>query len=251
MKPKLTNNNSQYQPAEGEILQLFPVHMFRGYCPLDREVIANDVRNIVAEIQEKDPDNVDQNYTSYFYQEAREKTHQLPWFTDFANLLKDSYVEFVRTQYHNDVSYLTRHDIHLCAWVNRYEGNHEHEVHNHVNSLVSGTYYVKTKDTQPIKFFNPNMTGDFAVRPAVNSVIDLGIPNTKFWGTSGTQADVQITPQEGEFLLWPSYMMHCVPRASFDQRDNYERISISFNLIHNEELSDTNHGTQMSYGFLK
>ena len=42
------------------------------------------------------------------------------WFTDFANQMKDPYVEFVRSQYHVNFSNVSRHDIHLFAWVNVY-----------------------------------------------------------------------------------------------------------------------------------
>ena len=72
--------------------------------------------------------------------------------------MKDTYVEFVRSQYHVNFSNVSRHDIHLFAWVNVYNEPHQHEVHHHVKSRLSGTYYVDVnKTTEPIKFWNPNL----------------------------------------------------------------------------------------------
>ena len=251
MRPN--NPRTQYQPAKGEHLQLFATPMFRGFCPLNIDQVANDVRDIIAEIKERNPDGeVNNTYTSYFHGDSREKTESLPWFEDFANCMKDSYIEFIRLHYNYQVDELNRSDIHFCAWVNRYEGANWHDTHNHVNSLISGTFYVKTVDTQPIKFFSPNNVAEFATRARMEYYDDIqGLENMKVYGTPTMQHEIQVFPREGEFLLWPSYLMHGVPAPDPERADNYERISISFNLTHNEPLNNTQHGTPMSYNFLK
>jgi len=246
------SSKSLYQPARGEHLQLFATPIFRGFCPLNLKEIADDVRDIIAEVKQNNPDKpLNNTYTSYFHEDARDRTEMLPWFEDFANVMKDSYVDFIRLHYNFNVSELDRRDIHFCAWVNRYEGGNWHDTHNHVNSLISGTFYVKTVDTQPIKFWSPNNVGEFATRAQMDYYENIeGLDNIKVYGTPTMQHEVQVFPREGEFLLWPSYLLHGVPQPE-EQDDKYERISISFNLTHNEPLSNTHHGTPMSYGFLK
>ena len=67
-------------------------------------------------------------------------------------------------------------------------------------------------------------------------------------GTPGGMTDLEFRPQNGDFMLWPSYLLHTVPMAK--ARDNYERISISFNLQHAEDLGSYHHGDNFDYGIL-
>lgn len=240
-----------YSPARGENLLLFATPMFRGFCPLDVRQIADDIRDIVSDIQVAKKGHHADSYTSYFHQDQRQRTHELPWFTDFANCMKDSYVEFIRTHYNAKTDFLNREDIHFHAWVNRYDGKNFHNTHDHVNSLVSGTFYVKTKGTEPIMFFSPNNIGEFATRAQMKYYDDVpGMNGIRVFGTPTMQHEIQVFPREGEFLLWPSHLLHTVPKPDVEKEEGYERISISFNLMHNEPLNDTEHGTPMSYEFL-
>ena len=154
MRPsKIIQQDLTYQPAQGEMLYLFPTRMFRGYCPLNREIVVKDVKNIIDGVKEKDPDNLSNNYTTYFYQDAREEMERLPWFTDFANQMKDTYIAFIKQNYDMRVDHLSRHDIHFFCWANLYNEENEHQTHNHLRSLISGTYYPLITDKEAIKFF--------------------------------------------------------------------------------------------------
>ena len=63
--------------------------------------------------------------------------------------------------------------------------------------------------------------------------------------------DLEFRPQTGDFMLWPSYLLHTVPMGqSRDNLPTYERISISFNLQHAEDLGAYHHGTEFDYGVL-
>ena len=76
--------------------------------------------------------------------------------------MKDSYVDFIKSQFNFETP-MSRHDIHLFAWVSVYNKLHSHEVHNHVKSRISGTYYpLADDDSMPLKFFNPNMSSVFS-----------------------------------------------------------------------------------------
>lgn len=252
MKPiQTTNLKNTYAPCRGEYRQMFPVPMFQGKMNLDHDVVANHCRDIVGRLPKGD---IDTEYTTYFDNDAREETHNQPWFTDFANQMKDSYIDFIRQMWHFDVSRVKRHDIHLFAWVNVYNEPHSHSIHNHVKSRLSGTYYVSTdSNSEPITFYNPNMTGIFS-HGASDGHMEEG--QYSWQGTPGGQTEMSFYAETGDFLLWPSYMGHAVPqgrsrgKGMIGEIKEYERISISFNLQHAEWLGEYEHGDQFDYGVL-
>ena len=252
MKPiQATSLKNTYSPCRGEYRQVFPVPMFQGKANLNHDEVAKYCRDIVGQLPKGNPDT---EYTTYFDNDAREVTHNQPWFTDFANQMKDSYIEFIRQMWHFDVSGLTRHDIHLFAWVNVYNEPHSHSIHNHVKSRLSGTYYVSTdSNSEPITFYNPNMTGIFAHGASDGEHSD---GQYTYQGTPGGQTEMAFYAETGDFLLWPSYMGHAVPqgrsrgKGMIGEIKEYERISISFNLQHSEWLGEYKHGDQFDYGVL-
>jgi len=235
---------SEFVPAEGEVFDAFPTPMFRGYLDLDHARISQDVRDMVSKVKERSNDDVNRNYTTYFDDDIRTSMHTLDWYTTFSNILKDTYIQFNHCEFGRRVNHLTRQDIHLFAWVNRYEGEHSHDTHNHINSTMSGTYYpLVNEGSSPIKFYNPNSLQGFA---HVESKEPYHHEETGV--TTNGSVDMFIQPRLGEFLMWPSYMMHQVSKSGDSK--NYERISISFNLSHNEPLQETNSGDRLSYGFM-
>ena len=246
MKPIQTNkNNNTYSPCRGDYVNVFPTTIFQGKVNLHHNEVATHCRNIVDTLPKGDPLT---EYTTYFHPDARERTHQQTWYNDFANQMKDTYVEFCRSQYNLDFTNVSRHDIHFFSWVNVYNEPHSHECHNHVKSRLSGTYYVSAQDSsEPIKFWNPNLPAlhsqsgnDDEVRPEDSQYEFTGRQHTSF----------NFHPQDGDFLLWPSYLMHSVPKGHPRENESYERISISFNLQHAEDLESYHHGDQFDYGVL-
>ena len=244
MKPIQTNrNNNTYSPCRGDYVNVFPTTIFQGKVNLNHDEIASHCRSVVDTLPKGDPLT---EYTTYFHPDAREVTHNQPWYNDFVNQMKDTYVQFCRTQYNLDFADVSRHDIHFFAWVNVYNEPHEHECHNHVKSRLSGTYYVSTDDSsEPIKFWNPNI-------PALHSQSGNDDQHTheQYEFTGRQHTSFQFQPEGGDFLLWPSYLMHSVPQGHPRENESYERISISFNLQHAEDLESYHHGTPFDYGVL-
>ena len=74
--------------------------------------------------------------------------------------------------------------------------------------------------------------------------------NSQFEFTGLQQTDFKFYANSGDFLLWPSYLMHSVPQGRSRENESYERISISFNLQHAEDLGAYEHGTHFNYGAL-
>ena len=241
-----TKPTNLYEPCRGEIYHVFPIPMFHGQLDLCTREIKRDIDVLIDECQRRYPDDPKRNYTTYFDHDLQEQTHQLPWFRSFSNQLKHSYIEYIDSQFECVVDNLTRHDIHLFSWLNRYDAMTTHTTHDHVNSLVSGTYYVDMEGAQPIMFQGPAQTATFSHRSS-NRPIHIS-EQLVAQGAPGTHNEVHFHGRNGDFLLWPSYLLHGVDR-SYDVNDNYSRYGISFNLYHNLDLNYRDTGDQMSYAF--
>jgi hypothetical protein len=99
----------------------------------------------------------------------------------------------------------------------------------------------------PIKFFNPNMSSIFG-HGARDDLMEIeSHDQIQYMGTNGAQTDMSFFPKTGDFLLWPSYMMHTVPQT---EEEDIERIAISFNLQHAEDLGSYHHGDDFDYSIL-
>ena len=118
MKPIQTSKqNNTYQPARGEYLQVFPTTIFEGQVNLNHLDVAHHCRQIVGSLQRAPTNRIPHTFIL-----MQEKRHTTTWYNDFANQMKDTYVEFCRSQYNIDFTNVSRHDIHFFAWVNVYNG---------------------------------------------------------------------------------------------------------------------------------
>jgi uncharacterized protein (TIGR02466 family) len=172
--------------------------------------------------------------------------HEFPWYEDFANQVKDTYIEFIKGQWDREVQHLNRHDIHLFSWVSVYEEGIEHTSHNHASSLVSGTYYPANEGGQGIHFHSPHIQSQFIHGHDLSELKVENMPNTIAFGQQGSHQELLIVPVTGETFMWPSNLLHSVPAKSGD----FRRVAISFNLKHNDPMESTEHGTELSYEFL-
>jgi uncharacterized protein (TIGR02466 family) len=105
----------------------------------------------------------------------------------------------------------------LCmtdCWVNCMPHRVTHGLHLHPNSVISGTYYVKTpKGCAGLKFEDPRLSRFMAAPPAQPTV------------RPENQRHVTYPAQAGHVLLFESWLRHEVPANPV----RFERISISFN----------------------
>ena len=86
--------------------------------------------------------------------------------------------------------------------------------HNHPNAYLSASYYVKVpKNSGNIKFFDPKEQKNIRY-PKIKNYTDISALIT------------EITPKEGDLLIFPSYLYHSVAE-NFSEED---RMIISFNV---------------------
>jgi len=246
MRPPKIDGASEYQPIPHNVDRIFPTPLLRGGIRLPHREVANDCIDLVNRIKEHETDPR-RYYTTYFFDEERKAMTELPWYESFANQVKDTYIEYIRTEFNRNVSHISRHDIHLFAWASVWGGGINHSYHNHQDSYISGTYYPVNDGGQGIKFQSPHIQSQFIHTTGPTDQFDTEYPNTSAIGSRGSHTEIVVRPIDGEILFWPSNLLHTVE----EQQGEYERIAISFNLKHNDPILDTEHGTELSYEFLQ
>jgi len=104
-------------------------------------------------------------------------------------------------------------------WINISGKHNYNRLHSHSGSFISGAYYIKVpKNSGGIVFENPAymfIENTFTNRNAWNSY------NSPEW---------RIEPQEGQLIMFPSYLRHYVEENKRDE----DRISLSFNIVINQ-----------------
>ena len=86
MRPIKTNKlENTYSPCKGDYAHVFPTTIFQGQVNLNHNDVAHHCRSIVSSLPKGDSLT---EYTTYFHPDAREVTHNQPWYNDFANQMK-------------------------------------------------------------------------------------------------------------------------------------------------------------------
>ena len=241
MIPKRIQTNTRketlYMPCAGRIEHRFAIPIFIGKMNLDHDKVAADARQL-CELVKHEHDNVSEQYTTFFSKDARKETYQKDWWPLFRHQAKDTYRGLMKEVYDVDVDeclsnaedHGKKANIHLFGWLNHYNREHYHFPHIHHNSMWSGTYYIKAdNDTTPIRFWNPMQQAMMMCAPS-DYMFENG--NESFNGTQHSYMDWSYFPQTGDVLLWPSWLQHSVDEYGRNKSDNFERISLSFNLAH-------------------
>ena len=79
--------------------------------------------------------------------------------------LKD-FCEFCIAKYMHDVLHVTNHEMVITqSWGNCTPNAHSHPKHYHLNSIISGVYYVKSGENAPPIVFDTIRQDPFPVRP--------------------------------------------------------------------------------------
>ena len=148
-------------------------------------------------------------YTSYASLE--DLAWRFPTFKDLVKVLDKHVTAFVK-----DLQFdLGKKKIKLDSlWINILPTGGIHPSHLHPHSVISGTTYVTMpKGTSAIKFEDPRLA------------MMMAAPLRKEHTRDELRNFIYLTPEDGEVLLWESWLRHEVPLNLTDE----ERISISFN----------------------
>lgn len=111
------------------------------------------------------------------------------------------------------------------SWLNISKQGNKHHKHSHVNSLISGVYYVKTGSNDSITFYH-NRYDQIKIYPK-----EYNIFNSDSW---------TIPVSSGDLLLFPSYLDHGVTSCHNDIR-----ISLAFNTFIRGSIGNSSSSTHL------
>jgi uncharacterized protein (TIGR02466 family) len=101
------------------------------------------------------------------------------------------------------------------SWINIQNKNSVLNKHSHPDSIVSGALYLKVdKNSSKIYFYNPNTYLTFV---------------NVFKQTEFSCENYFFTPQIGDLILFPSWLMH---GSNNEENNSIERIVLSFNTLY-------------------
>ncbi len=108
------------------------------------------------------------------------------------------------------------------AWFNECEAGGRQYMHNHCNSVISGTLYLRTDEHSHIQFQSPYGLNDFG-----NLLLDE--PNMNRPNRLGYRHHFKIVAYKvdaGACLFWPSHLRH-----GYAENRTPGRLSLSFNFL--------------------
>ena len=111
------------------------------------------------------------------------------------------------------------------AWFNECEVGGRQFMHNHCNSVISGTVYLRADDNSYLQFQSPYGMNDFG-----NLLLDE--PNTKrpnAFGYGHHFSVATIPVKTGDCLFWPSHVRH-----GYSDNVTPGRLTLSFNFLPDE-----------------
>lgn len=196
-----TSRNSERSSRSGSSSQLL------REIRREAQIIQNIDNDGVAWSKEHYP----RGFTSYG---SWDRLHQTsPTFGELEKLLNRHVAKFARKQEWD----LRGGELAMSScWVNIMPEGAAHSLHLHPLSVVSGTFYVSVpKGASPIKFEDPRLDKFMAQPPR------------KPKAPRAMQPFVTLTPNEGDVILFESWLRHEVPPLKPGVRG--ERISVSFN----------------------
>ena len=195
---------------EKKIYNLFPVPIFHykleNYKEINEELI-----NYILKLKKKDKIGNNRSniggWHSPNFDLVKEETP-----INFINKFKDFLKNIIINEF--GWEYLPNKQRIVAMWAIINKKNSFNIMHNHQNCYLSAAYYVKKPERSgDISFFDP-------VEPKTYRYPE------KEKGTFHSNQVVTLRPEEGDLLIFPSYLYHSVEPNLSDE----DRIVISFNI---------------------
>jgi uncharacterized protein (TIGR02466 family) len=138
-----------------------------------------------------------------------------PVFKDIRKLIQDELDVYTKNimMWNSNEFYITQ------SWVNANPKNTEHHIHYHLNSVLSGTFYLQTVDNDSISFRTDSKPTFSFERSSFN-----------IWNSDTFKVPVT----DNAIVIFPSGLFHSVEKHEGD----WERVSIAFNVFFRGELGN-------------
>ena len=188
----------------------YPIYVSESKPPSDN--VVEFIRNLEYQLHDKGNFHISKNTRILDLEELK----------DTKALLQSHLNEY----FYDVLGVDNKHEIYFTnSWTIKYSKGSMAGQHRHVNSCVSGTYYLNTPedDGSEFQFYNPNNYSIFPAqfRPIINH---YNLFNSTTW---------TLKPKRGDVFLWPSPLDHSVSTIT----SNQERIMLAFNTFINGDFS--------------
>jgi len=193
-----------------EFLPLFPSPVIKIDTKPEFNDIRGDLINFCYSERENSPIGIDRSNNGGWHSELlleEERFHKYKKFIE--KYIEKSFESFVNS----GVKIIPN-----SYWININGINSVNTEHNHPGSDISGCFWIKSSEySGSFRFTNPN---DFIHNPLLKT-FNLESKSQYYFSER-----YFFRPIEGEMIIFPSNMNHCV----FENKDDNDRISIAFNM---------------------
>ena len=196
--------------AKKKIYNLFPVPIFQ-YKIENYQEINQELLNYILELQKKNKIGNTHSNRGGWHSPNFDLVNEGPPI-NFINKFKD----FLKHIISSDMGweYIPNKQRIVAMWAIINKKNSFNVMHNHQNCYLSASYYVrKPEDSGDITFFDPKEAKTYRF-PKIEKY------------TEYSAGAVTIKPEEGDLLIFPSYLYHAVGENLSDD----SRVVLSFNV---------------------
>ena len=196
--------------SDVKIHNLFPVPIFQ-YKLKNHEETNQELLNYIYELQKKDKVGNPHSNKGGWHSQNFDIINEGPPI-NFINKSKDFLKDIISNRM--GWKYVPNKQRIVAMWAIINKKNSYNVKHNHQNCYLSSAYYVKKpKDSGEITFFDPKEAKTYRF-PEIEKNTDFSVEK------------ITIKPEEGELLIFPSYLYHEVS----ENLVNEDRIVVSFNV---------------------
>ena len=195
---------------ERKIYNLFPDPIFR-YKLENFEEINKELLSYIFELKKNNPVGNNRSNKGGWHSPNFDIVKPGPPI-NFINNFKDFLKQIITNEY--GWEYIPNKQRIVAMWAIINNKNSYNIKHNHQNCYLSSAYYVKKpKNSGNITFFDPKEAKTYRF-PEVERKTDYSVEK------------ITIEPEEGDLLIFPSYLYHEVGT----NETNEERVVVSFNI---------------------
>ena len=193
-----------------KVYNLFPDTIFK-YKLENYQQINKDLLNYILELKKKDIHGNNRSNRGGWHSPNFDLVSQGPPI-NFINSFKDFLKEIIINEF--GWEYVPNKQRIVAMWAIINKKNSFNIMHNHQNCYLSASYYVKKPERSgDISFFDP-------IEPKTYRYPE------KEKDTIYSNQVVTLKPEEGDLLVFPSYLYHSVEQNLSDE----DRVVISFNI---------------------
>ena len=200
----MPNSAIHFTSVDCEMIGLFPIPVYITHRELDLDLTEEkELENVINEGIGEKTTRIDFTSNDMYIFDTR-----LYKLKEFCEKHIKIYVKEIISPKEKLDFYITQ------SWLNVVqEKNIISPKHNHVNSIISGVFYISTKEGDSISFYDPNVN--------VNNGIGFDRLENNIWNSNSYVFNVE----NNTLVLFPSWLEHAAGIFS------HNRISLAFNVF--------------------